>query len=267
MEALRTENEALRKRIERLEAMCHALLENQDALSLSIPPAASDVSIPQVQRSPVDPLAFPSLSKPSSGGSPRPSFSDVMKRLKAKEDEKPAMIKSLAILQRRKSPHSSASPVDLKHNVRRIYVSNLPRLRLSELKKHLYALHFALSKILNISYVGKSIVEFTVMEEYEASMKAHLKRCELPILEEYHPGKAYDPKATTEIANAVLDAFKARLAHLAKDSARPPMKAFFEDWLQAVSSRTSLSPIPAPMSAPIDEEPSPNIDLSPTPSQ
>jgi hypothetical protein len=58
--------------------------------------------------------------------------------------------------------------------------------------------------------VGQTIVEFTVMEDYEGSMNAHYKRYELPILEKYDPSKVQNAKANPELVQRI----RASLRHV-----------------------------------------------------
>jgi hypothetical protein len=122
------------------------------------------------------------------------------------------------------------SPVDLKHKVRRVYAANLPRLPLSQLKQHMFNLRFSLSKIMNISYVGRSIVEFTILEEYEYSFLASLRRCELHVIHAYDPSKVQDKNSNEDLTEVVRGNFIARLKRISIDSTRDLVRAYFADW-------------------------------------
>lgn len=253
----------------------HVLQMNKRMSSLerileSLPPTSLNTQLPKNHHFPIltedefPLLPYPSVPSLSASPSPLPissassfkgrsTFADILKRVKITDTERPAALNALAVLQRRKPSPLTNSPIDLKHKIRRIYVGNLPRLPLSELKKYLFTLHFSLSKILNMSYVGRSIIEFTIMEDYERSMLAHLNRYEFPILQNYHPGKAQDPKASSEVANSVFSSFKARIQRLAEQSRKNSVKEYFSDWLESIataSSDTSILPKNHPMTVP-----------------
>ena len=158
------------------------LLENRPVHDSSpLPPHTSPNPVP---------ATLPNLDHSTS--KPRTSYADALKRNHIPSTDKSKFIHAMATLQRRKLPTGFPTPVDLKHKVRRIYLSNLPQLPIRELKNHLFTVRFCLSRILNISYVGRSIVEFTVHEDYEHAFKNRAKNLDLPILEKYHPGTVQD---------------------------------------------------------------------------
>jgi hypothetical protein len=201
----------------------------------------------------------------------RPTYAAICKRIKIADEEIPLAMKSLAILHRRKPSGSiPSSSVEAEHKVRRLYIGNLPHLRLSELKSHLFNLRIQLSKILNLAYVGKSIVEFLIMEDYEASFRARISLLSLNLIEKYDPSTARDPKATEEIRETVRQAFRLRLAHIADQSTREPVRAFFRAWLDStdpssLSSRisTEASSLPSRTSTnPFLSSPSPVMVVS-----
>ena len=175
----------------------------------------------------------------------RPSFADIVKSYKGDQKDKPAFVESLAILQRRKAPSPTAAN-DMAHHVKRVYVTNLPRLPLSQLKKHLFNLRFQLSKILNISYVGKSIVEFLIMEDYMPSMMGLLRRLQFPVLDRYHPGAVQDSAASESTKASVKDAFVTRLARLSQESNKEVVRDFFRGWLKTMGvSVSTCAPNPS----------------------
>ena len=172
----------------------------------------------------------------------KPSFSEMAKRLKISPNQEKMAIESLAVLHRKKTPIINATEIDKKHHVRRLYVSNLPRLRISELKRHLFRLRFSLTKIWNISYVGKNIVEFTIMEDYENAMTSLLKKVNLKLLEDYNPLGANDPNATEDTQKIVFNAVKSRLANLSIQKPHSKLSSFYADWLESIDVlQTSLS--------------------------
>jgi hypothetical protein len=259
-----------------LKEQIHLLLQRIEQLEAqtksSPPPPMAIIKRPEHALLPLaDPLSSsPSTPLPSSSPSPsssqRPTYASICKRMKLSDDQVPAALKSLAALQRRKPAGNASSSLEAQHNVRRFYIGNLPHLRLSELKTHLFNLHIQLSKILNMSYVGKSVVEFIILDSYESSFRSRINLLSLHLLEKYDPSVARDPNANDTTRDTVRQAFCLRLSRLTDHSTREPVRAFFKDWLESVHPSFSSSS-PAPSVSPTSHaSPHTSSPTSPSPS-
>jgi len=199
-------------------------------------------------------------------------------RLRASAQDRPKIVHALSILHRKKLPvaPNEATPNDIKHKLRRVYINGLPHLRLKELKQLLFETRFALSKIVNLSYVSKSMVEFTLLEDYHDGFVAHAKRCELDVAAKIDPSVPCDPKATAAIKEQITLAFRHRLSKLAS-SERALVSGYFRDWHDSLPVRVnaplSASPpvapaadnVPISSSAPVPMSTDLNMECEPSP--
>jgi hypothetical protein len=125
-------------------------------------------------------------------------------------------------------PHKSTTEQRL--GLRRIYVNGIPRTTYKELKVRLFALHFMLSKIVNISYIAQNCVEFVVTEDYASSFLAKCKFCNFQILDNVDPSKPQDPSFPTDKLDSVKELFAKRVSHIIANTKSDVVKEFFTQY-------------------------------------
>jgi hypothetical protein len=142
-----------------------------------------------------------------------------------------------------------------------VYVAGFQRMKISEVKKHLFSLHFMLSKIGNISFVGKSTIEFLVFKDYQKSFQSRCSILGWEVLDKYDPSKPSDLNATSLVAEKVKSAFLTRLKTNVETSNRPLVKKFFSDWYGKVTG-LSLSDNPVTTGTTPTGTPAPHSPLT-----
>jgi hypothetical protein len=101
-------------------------------------------------------------------------------------------------------------------------------MRISELRKHLKAMQFDVSKILNIRHCGRSVVEFLVRDDYSTAFETRVKY--LPILslaQNFDPRAYRGANATLETQTNASKRFAAGAAKAIVNAPRAEAKAFF----------------------------------------
>ncbi|KAL1914173.1 uncharacterized protein VTP21DRAFT_10258 [Calcarisporiella thermophila] len=181
----------------------------------------------------------------------KPSYADIVKRLKIPEEDEKSFSTSLKVLHQNLRPEdASMSEVDRRHNLRRIYVTGLPFMRLGSLRKHLYNLRVRLSNVYNLAYIGRHTVEFLVAESYYSSLARRFSALHLRVALNYDPERAQDPNATDEVVAKVKAAFLKRLARTSERSPSHIVREYFSTWTKAIQDATAEAP---PVSAIISQ--------------
>jgi hypothetical protein len=97
-----------------------------------------------------------------------------------------------------------------KDNVKTIYFKGVERMRISELKKILFESRFVLSKIFNLDFIGRNVLEVVVHATYCEEMKKRFLGQGLATFE-FDPRKPDDPEASEERKKECIERFKARM--------------------------------------------------------
>jgi hypothetical protein len=85
--------------------------------------------------------------------------------------------------------------------VRIIYVDGIQRMRFREIKGHLKCLGFSLTKILSMSFVGHSTIEFIVDEDYAGHFVQQIRsRTDGKVLQDFDPIKPLSPSVIPDVA-------------------------------------------------------------------
>lgn len=160
----------------------------------------------------------------------KPTFAEIVKKTNVPWLNRGEAVKSLSVL-KKQNLNDGCDPlvheVDIKHSFRRVYVSGLPYMPISELKKHLFNLRFRLSLIKNISYIGQNIIEFTLCASYSGQFSASSRRFDLQLLTDYSPCN-YE-NCSAEIQQSIQNAFKKRIEKIALSSSNDAIKSYFLD--------------------------------------
>ncbi|KAL1914142.1 uncharacterized protein VTP21DRAFT_11346 [Calcarisporiella thermophila] len=172
----------------------------------------------------------PAARKPAS--SPKMSYAELVKKFRIKEEDRDRFILSLSILRQTKPPKElrSTMKADLQHELRRVYVTGLPFIRVKELYKHLFNMRIRMSKVFNVAYLGRHTVEILVAADYQNNLERTLFTLGLTVDHEYDPTKTLDPKADEAIKAKVKASFLKRLCSTANRARRDPARKFFADW-------------------------------------
>jgi len=120
-----------------------------------------------------------------------------------------------------------------------VYASGFSRIPISQLKKHLFTMRFSLSKIVTLSYIGTSIIEFIIIQDYEKILIQKLKKLNFEVLEKYDPTVPTNPLADQETKERIKSACIQRVQRLADTVVLPSAKNFFEQWLNMLTKKPS----------------------------
>jgi hypothetical protein len=162
---------------------------------------------------------------------PRPSYADIASKVTAGKDQAnvDAAKSALGFLHQKRLPTNSTT--EQRMQLRRIYVNGIPRTSYKELKSRLFALHFMLSKIINISYIAQNCVEFVVAEDYTNSFLSKCKICQLQIIQ-VDPTKPLDPNFPAEKLDNVKEMFAKRVANIIANTKQEVVKEFFAKYAE-----------------------------------
>jgi hypothetical protein len=190
------------------------------------------------------------------------SYADIAKKITGDKPEANVMAakSALAFLHHRRP--NNISRTEQRMNVRRIYVNGIPRTTYKTLKKHLFSLHFMLSKIHNVSYIAQNCVEFLVNEEYAQSFLNRCRECNLRTIE-VDPIKPLDPNFPAENLPAVKQLFAQRVARIIDNTNNDLVKSFFIEYAKERSISIPSDNDPSDPSATV---PSDSIVSTDTPS-
>ena len=125
------------------------------------------------------------------------------------------------------------SQADAKHKFRRIYCNGFPPMQLSVLRRDfLRPLGIILFKIVNLSWIGGTL-EFTVHEDYAASLIKRLPEIGCRVAPEYDPTRPADKSANENLRKNALMAFTRRVQKIMKEC-NPGVSDYFKEWLEKV---------------------------------
>src|SRR5262249_51653963 len=102
------------------------------------------------------------------------------------------------------------------------------------LRRNLSALGVRLANVINIAYVGRTIVEFTVVESYTPRMIALLKLWGRTVLQDYDPSKPMDPRFVASQEAEIKQKLVHRLRRNVQTTNNQEAKRFLSDWIQTL---------------------------------
>jgi len=111
-----------------------------------------------------------------------------------------------------------------------IYIQGFPFQTLRNLKNHLFKLRFRLTRILHIRFIGKSIVEFLIANDYIRNFRQKIRSfgVYLEILENFNLSK---PGFTSISTQEAQERYAIGLAKAMKNTSRREVAQFFENLL------------------------------------
>ena len=238
----------IKAQFKELKATVESLKANKPSPSPQETPVAVVHGHPQRQQpqQPQQPQPQQPQQPQQSGRRPRLTYAEVVAKMALPEDaDKTKAIEALARLARRRTSYgkTGVERLDGTHKVKRVYVDGFPHMKIGELKQNLFHLRICLTKIHFISYIGRSLLEFLVSEDYVGAFKRRMEAMEKTIVERHDPMKALDPNASEAVKRRVTESFMARLARSSVTARSAVARAYYADWvaeLQA-SSTTNAS--------------------------
>ncbi|OLY78510.1 hypothetical protein AYI68_g7441 [Smittium mucronatum] len=119
---------------------------------------------------------------------------------------------------------------EIKHNVSRVFVDGVERTTIKQVKSDLKDLRFKLSKVLDIRFIGKHTIEFTVTRDYTDAFLSRLSKFTLfNILKKLNPTIPLDKNASPETRDKVKDAYRHSLATSIRSDIPNELKEYFKD--------------------------------------
>ena len=155
------------------------------------------------------------------------SYRDVVLRSGIRTEYVDQAAQALAELHSRpRPPPKTASTAEREQRVRRVYVGNLPWIKVKELKSKLFNLRLLLGQIKHVFYVSRSIVEFSVVDDYARRFADRMTAFGFKVLPDFDPAKPASAEPSDEDIAAAKLKYLDRIQRLAADPACPA-KAFF----------------------------------------
>lgn len=219
------ENLELKRQIENLETRYGQLERDMKQMTLSLE---------KLSKTELTELPMAAEQKSSSVGRTR-SFAAVV-RHGALANEDPEVILALEILHDAKKKQMEEKRKTHDGNITccsiaKVYICGLPFLRLGDLKSQLYKLRIRLSKIYNVSYIGRSIVEFLVDEEYTAKFKSQMSGFGFEPKDDFNATPQLQAGKPTMDSKRIYEAFRKRLCSIMETTRSPLVKEYLADWL------------------------------------
>jgi hypothetical protein len=140
----------------------------------------------------------------------------------------------VAFKKRQSRPAQSQAEEETK--LRLVYAHGIGRMPISQLKKHLFEMHFQLRKIQNISYVGNE-VEFLVDADYACSLTEQLKKAGITVHDAFDASAYRGPNANAETQQLAADRFAHRIARQMA-STKPAVTDLFSKLVQETGQET-----------------------------
>ncbi|PVU87626.1 hypothetical protein BB559_005958 [Furculomyces boomerangus] len=223
---LKKENYLLKKKISEMTCKIDSLIQlpskNITSITKTISNPSSNSEIFTAQSSPNQTL----LCSPK-----KDTFVDIAKqRLKSGSNEEITKFSEAMRLLAGVKPLGTGTKSEKKHKVARLYVQGITRQPIHRVKKLLAILKFRLTKILHMDFIGKSTLEFTVMEEYARSFVTHIKAFEfMTIMPKIDPSKPMDFMATEETKEIIKQAFQRRINNAIQNTNKQDLREYLID--------------------------------------
>ncbi|OMJ08771.1 hypothetical protein AYI69_g10942, partial [Smittium culicis] len=164
------------------------------------------------------------------------SYSEIAKSQSKNAKEAEVLAKSIRKLVGTK-PINSGTRAEKNHKLARIYVQGIARQPIKDVKECLFNMHFQLTKIYNMDFIGKRMLEFTVSEEYAPAFCARVKAFEfLKLMPKVKPDVPMDKSANDEVKAACKSAYIARLKKSIENSKKPEMVQFMTELLAEIEA-------------------------------
>ncbi|OMJ11303.1 hypothetical protein AYI69_g9880, partial [Smittium culicis] len=190
--------------------------------------SASTATLLPAQPTPSEAPAFKKLS-----------YSEIAKSQSKTKMEAKKLTQSIRKLVGTK-PINSGTMAEKNHKLARIYVQGISRQRIKDIKGCLFDMRFQLSKIYNLDFIGKRMLEFTVTEEYAPAFCARVKAFEfLKLMPKVTPAEPNDRTADEETKIACRTAYINRLKKSIEKATKPEVRQYMEELLDEVEASVS----------------------------
>ncbi|OMJ14195.1 hypothetical protein AYI70_g8033 [Smittium culicis] len=190
--------------------------------------SASTTTLLSAQPTPAVPPAFKKLS-----------YSEIAKSQSKTKMEAKQLTQSIRKLVGSK-PINSGTMAEKNHKLARIYVQGISRQRIKDIKGCLFDMRFQLSKIYNLDFIGKRMLEFTVTEEYAPAFCARVKAFEfLKLMPKVNPAEPNDRTADEETKAACRTAYINRLKKSIEKATKPEIRQYMTELLAEVEASVS----------------------------
>ena len=153
------------------------------------------------------------------------------------DSEQAAAIKALEILHS-KRPRGTPKPLptsDSASALTRIYLDDMPFMQISAVKNLFYSLRVRMSKIKNISFIGKRFIEILLDQNYREAFINLLNIYHIKVLPDFNPAAAYSPHASEQVRAMAASQCAKRISKIAESCPHPATKAYFSAWLASLT--------------------------------
>ncbi|PVU85812.1 hypothetical protein BB559_006809 [Furculomyces boomerangus] len=163
--------------------------------------------------------------------SKKPNFVEIAKnRLKGGNNDDINKFSGAMRLLAGVKPLGTGTKSEKKHKVARIFVQGITRQPIHQVKKSLATLKFRLTKILHMDFIGKSTMEYTLMEDYARSFVTHTKAFQfMTVMPKIDPSKPMDLMATKETKEIIMQAFQRRINNAIQNTTKSSVRDYFID--------------------------------------
>jgi hypothetical protein len=131
----------------------------------------------------------------------------------------------------------SNSNAEKDNNCRLFYIQGFNFLKISKIKELLFAARFHMSKIKSIQWIGRTVLEVVVEEQYSSLFKKHIEDTHvLSVLSKFDARK-HNKVLTPEAQAMAQDRFASRIGKILASDADPTVKKFYSDYVSESGAR------------------------------
>ncbi|KAI9088153.1 hypothetical protein DFS34DRAFT_655051 [Phlyctochytrium arcticum] len=210
-----------------------------------------------IASSPKKTRAFRNVVVPKNENGSQPSFADIAKRFrdeKTQEDvrvglamleqERAAALQARSRMQGQREPEQMA-----RHGLKRVYISNFPRMPFGKVKRAMFQFHVRLLKIHNLSWIGTTL-EVLLDAHYQRAFEMHMARLQFIVDGEFDPlSPASAPRGSQRRPRGdVVGQFLQRADGIVEGSTSDLARVYFDDWRQEVISKQHHNEVPLAVS-------------------
>ena len=247
----------LAQRDDQIHTLLQQMMFTDASFPISIPSSIGPLNLPTVGNS--YSTSNPSLSPPpqvvSSGDytpiSPVPFLPNEESIPSTYSEVISKAIQSPTILRRPKSPPQPSNPRSLlqkKYHLTIIYFTGLPVRKLGEFRKHAKQIGLSLHSVLNISFIGTSIVEILIESNVSQAFIDQAKSLGFNVVldldittkSKHNPVVMEYSNSGANLSDVIKSNFIRRISHEIKSCFNKRVRQYYLDWAEMLNWKDSL---------------------------
>jgi hypothetical protein len=129
------------------------------------------------------------------------------------------------------------STAEKKNNVRLFYIQGFNFLKIAKIKELLFAARFHLSKIKSIQWIGRTVLEVVVDDQYSSLFKKHIEDTHVLCILPKFDARKHNKVLTPEAQAMAEERFASRIGKILASEADQTIKNFYSDYVSESGGR------------------------------